>query len=192
MTSLGIFSAVICFLAVSGYKLKPGEVAYKTWKISEDVNRFYVTDGTFIVKATTSKSLNDMSSCRMYTNLKKGQKLLKSADVTIENIGINQIMLMKQKCKMYHSVDRRSVDNNEEFNHQLVKNKPFKGDFETGAPSGAGSHFAIYPGTKWCGYENVAENMEDLGVHNETDACCRTHDHCPYYIDRFETKLPLF
>jgi hypothetical protein len=64
-----------------------GEVAYKTWKISEDVNRFYVTDGTFIVKATTSKSLNDMSTCRMYTNLKKGQKLLKSADVTIEYIG---------------------------------------------------------------------------------------------------------
>ena len=40
----------------------------------------------------------------------------------------------------------------------------FKGDFKTGAPSGAGSHFAIYPGTKWCGYENVAENMQDLGI----------------------------
>lgn len=40
---------------------------------------------------------------------------------------------------------------------------PFAGDFETGAPSGAGSHFAIFPGTKWCGFQNVAENMQDLG-----------------------------
>ena len=52
------------------------------------------------------------------------------------------------------------------FNYNLVKGKPFNGDFHTGAPSGAGSHFAIYPGTKWCGYENVAESMEDLGMHH--------------------------
>ena len=51
------------------------------------------------------------------------------------------------------------------FNYNLVKGKPFRGDFKTGAPSGAGSHFAIYPGTKWCGYENIAESMEDLGIY---------------------------
>ena len=44
------------------------------------------------------------------------------------------------------------------------KGKPFDPDFGTGAPSGAGSHFAIYPGTKWCGYENIAKDMEDLGI----------------------------
>lgn len=69
------------------------------------------------------------------------------------------------------SKTRRTNDNfvdptSDTFNYNLVKGKPFKGDFGTGAPSGAGSHFAIYPGTKWCGYENVAENMEDLGMNS--------------------------
>lgn len=46
----------------------------------------------------------------------------------------------------------------------MFQNKPFHGDFGTGAPSGAGTHFAIYPGTKWCGFQNVAKNMQDLGM----------------------------
>ncbi|XP_053375517.1 uncharacterized protein LOC128547297 [Mercenaria mercenaria] len=194
MASILVFSAFVCLLPSAACGLEKGEVAYKVWKISDDVNRFYVTDGSVVVKATTSKSLEDMTSCIMHTSVKKGQKLLKSAGVTIENIGEDQIILMKQKCRQYQRIARRasSLDDNDSFNHDLVQDKPFKGDFETGAPSGAGSHFAIYPGTKWCGYENVAENMQDLGVHNETDACCRTHDHCPYYIDRFQTKYHYF
>ncbi|KAL5012986.1 hypothetical protein ScPMuIL_011537 [Solemya velum] len=68
---------------------------------------------------------------------------------------------------------------------------PFVPDFHTGVPAGPGSHFAIFPGTKWCGADNIASSYEDLGVHNETDACCRTHDHCPYYIDRWQNRYHL-
>ena len=35
--------------------------------------------------------------------------------------GVEQIMLMKQKCKIYHSVARRALDDNDSFNHELVK-----------------------------------------------------------------------
>lgn len=40
----------------------------------------------------------------------------------------------------------------------------------------------IYPGTKWCGPGNNADNFTDLGQHAKEDRCCREHDHCPKYL----------
>ena len=31
----------------------------------------------------------------------------------------------------------------------------------------------IFPGTKWCGQGAVAEHVDDLGYHEESDRCCR-------------------
>ncbi|OAD60987.1 hypothetical protein WN48_01054 [Eufriesea mexicana] len=46
----------------------------------------------------------------------------------------------------------------------------------------------IFPGTKWCGSGNVAENPNELGKYNQTDACCRTHDMCPDLMSSGESK----
>lgn len=34
-----------------------------------------------------------------------------------------------------------------------------------------------YPGTRWCGPGNTADDYDDLGAHPEEDKCCRRHDH---------------
>ncbi|XP_023946040.2 phospholipase A2-like [Bicyclus anynana] len=49
----------------------------------------------------------------------------------------------------------------------------------------------IYPGTKWCGPGNIAEDYDDLGPSQAADACCRDHDNCAEYIAAGETKFNL-
>ncbi|XP_056631489.1 phospholipase A2-like [Diorhabda sublineata] len=51
--------------------------------------------------------------------------------------------------------------------------------------------FFIYPGTKWCGVGNIADNENDLGFERETDKCCRQHDNCPDVILGHQTKYNL-
>ncbi|XP_071857971.1 phospholipase A2-like [Bombus fervidus] len=47
---------------------------------------------------------------------------------------------------------------------------------------------AIYPGTYWCGDGNVSPNGEDLGLFDNTDACCKTHDLCLENISAGEKR----
>ncbi|KAK8769719.1 hypothetical protein V5799_013816, partial [Amblyomma americanum] len=46
----------------------------------------------------------------------------------------------------------------------------------------------IFPGTKWCGPGNVAENDNDLGPAVATDRCCRDHDMSNDSIAPFQTE----
>lgn len=50
----------------------------------------------------------------------------------------------------------------------------------------------VYPGTKWCGPGDDAEDYADLGSLENTDKCCRAHDNCPVHILPFTTKYHYF
>jgi len=50
----------------------------------------------------------------------------------------------------------------------------------------------VYPGTKWCGPGDDAEDYEDLGSLIHADKCCRAHDNCPEDILPFQTKYHYF
>ncbi|XP_043571237.1 group 3 secretory phospholipase A2 [Chiloscyllium plagiosum] len=43
-----------------------------------------------------------------------------------------------------------------------------------------------FPGTVWCGPGNSAENFTSLGIFDQTDLCCRAHDHCEHRLSAFE------
>ncbi|KAF6203896.1 hypothetical protein GE061_002233 [Apolygus lucorum] len=44
------------------------------------------------------------------------------------------------------------------------------------------SSLAVFPGTKWCGSGDLADNYFDLGTETAVDKCCRAHDICPVKI----------
>ncbi|XP_055063482.2 group 3 secretory phospholipase A2 [Misgurnus anguillicaudatus] len=50
----------------------------------------------------------------------------------------------------------------------------------------------MIPGTVWCGSGNRASNFSDLGLFEETDKCCREHDHCKDTIASFSFKHGVF
>ncbi|CAN8013424.1 unnamed protein product, partial [Ixodes persulcatus] len=46
----------------------------------------------------------------------------------------------------------------------------------------------LFPGTKWCGMGDAAENYDHLGKHRGTDMCCRAHDNSDDNIPAGKTK----
>ncbi|XP_064619561.1 uncharacterized protein LOC135483001 [Lineus longissimus] len=103
-----------------------------------------------------------------------------------------------KKCREHHkSVKlslRRSKQSKEGFSGMVRKKRQThlpinQGDqIHRAVNAGDESEFGIFPGTNWCGRGAKTSRYEDLGPNRDTDKCCRTHDHCPFFIGAMETK----
>ncbi|EDV92340.1 acidic phospholipase A2 PA4 [Drosophila grimshawi] len=55
------------------------------------------------------------------------------------------------------------------------------------------SDWFIAPNTRWCGRGNTANGTYNaLGGASMADKCCRTHDHCKFYIAAMSNQYELF
>nr|XP_023015749.1 phospholipase A2 isoform X1 [Leptinotarsa decemlineata] len=85
---------------------------------------------------------------------------------------IRDMLLNTDSTKMKQMSDN-SIEELEEACKKSQIKSPFQGGF-------------IYPGTKWCGPGNKAQNHTDLGFHVKEDKCCRDHDKCPRFLSTGE------
>ncbi|XP_072043805.1 uncharacterized protein [Amphiura filiformis] len=94
---------------------------------------------------------------------------IKSAKLLCRNLGRS----MKENLKR-----RRGQEEHKAGEEELRRNK---------------RDLLIFPGTLWCGVGDVADgDYDNLGEAPTVDSCCRKHDHCPDYIESFETKYDIF
>ncbi|XP_066254423.1 phospholipase A2-like [Euwallacea similis] len=84
-------------------------------------------------------------------------------------------------------------------NHKIILDNEFEVDLneinheldKSDGEARVSNWFFIYPGTKWCGAGDIAENDEDLGTARNTDKCCRAHDKCSDIIEGHGVKYGL-
>lgn len=95
---------------------------------------------------------------------------------------------LKSDCHDIHQLQRKIKEERE----QIGKTGEYKTSRNTEGHSRNKRSMLVIPGTKWCGQGDSALSFDDLGEDVTTDRCCRDHDHCPHYIEGFETKYSLF
>lgn len=128
--------------------------------------------GHTMAEVTLSYSLGvpNIEDCNLYgDNILIGYTLLDVSKDKIIYVNKSEMASVVQKCT------ERMTKTDVQYSDNLT-NTSIKSTIEE--YNSIPKTLLIYPGTKWCGAGNIAQNYSDLGQHTETDKCCRTHDHC--------------
>ncbi|XP_063397538.1 group 3 secretory phospholipase A2-like [Mytilus trossulus] len=182
---MSVLSAIIITLIYHAYSLESGKLAWLETPYGDGKHAIEVTDGSFFISALASRS-DGLLSCSLTEDKEKAIALLTKTNPMIIEIGEKGKMDMWKRCiskemSGTHFEKRNGIDGT---------GVPFTPE-KTGDPAGHKLDLAIFPGTKWCGLDNVASSYNDLGKYKNTDMCCRDHDHCPYFLDHFAEKYHL-
>ncbi|XP_060084805.1 uncharacterized protein LOC132564142 [Ylistrum balloti] len=174
------YLVVVSLVCVSS--LHHGWIAFRHFNQSPNYTLYAVTNGHWSLDALVSPE-GILKYCDVTSD---PVSILDADDVKWRDVDEDTARKLVKSCEgMRH--DKRQLEETASQVKATTTEVPFVPE-ETGDPAGAHGSFAIFPGTKWCGLDNKATSYDDLGEHRATDSCCRTHDHCPYFIDHFETK----
>lgn len=129
----------------------------------------------------------EVISCRVYGQQSSIEsRLNRYSSSKPKYVERSEMQNVLTSCQNYFNNQLKPVDSNrtqsDNGTSKSEDDEEEKGIFEG---------IAIYPGTKWCGAGDVAENYDDLGSEAKPDVCCREHDHCNENIKAGESKYGL-
>ncbi|XP_035222170.1 uncharacterized protein LOC118195047 [Stegodyphus dumicola] len=171
-------------------------------------------EDTLLAVAWSEEDEPELSNCEIFTEKEHIQEILKkSRNQAIRKLSSEQMKSLIEDCRDFNILkiskqnekssersinahesldqdDKRAIygDDDCEIKSNISPTKlkssqetQFKADEQATLP-------LIFPGTKWCGAGDIAKDYNDLGIHQDTDRCCRAHDLCNDTLAPGETR----
>ncbi|KFM82478.1 Phospholipase A2, partial [Stegodyphus mimosarum] len=172
-------------------------------------------EGTLLAVTSSGGDEPEIFKCQVFTEKEHIQEILKkSGNQAIRKLNSEQMKRLIEDCKDFNLFKMSKL--NEESNERRInahesldqddkralydddddcevkpnissnklkssKDTEFSADEQATLP-------LIFPGTKWCGAGDIAKDYNDLGIHQDTDRCCRAHDLCNDTLAPGETR----
>jgi len=155
-----VFVAVFAFLQGHGTAAPAHEK--KSVFLAQDAS-----DNKLVVIEKFLDEQGEGYKCRIIEDPAVVEKIRKSKSADeIKQLSVVEMEEVRRVCDPSLELKRRDVERKDVFLEGAPEEEEYRG------------WDMIFPGTKWCGAGDIAENDEDFGEHEDTDRCCQTHDKC--------------
>ncbi|XP_014211216.1 uncharacterized protein LOC106641304 [Copidosoma floridanum] len=147
---------------------------------------FYYYEQTIVVRDYSDAERNRMIRCEIVEVNTEEQVAeafwkLASWELPGHNVTMKEMMFFMNDCDVLDDDNNINVFN-EKNEEETAKASDAEEEDSTNIVSSRNFFHGIFPGTKWCGFGDIAERYHDLGKFRNTDRCCRAHDLCPIKV----------